>query len=89
MDMELHGKFGQHADLAASIGLTNLGDQFWNLSPAELVEDCIILGEGMLTDTGALAIDSLYAMRKPKMLYGGATSTSDSLRLNLMHFMTE
>jgi phosphoenolpyruvate carboxykinase (ATP) len=65
--MELHGKFGQHADLAASIGLTNLGDQFWNLSPAELVEDCIILGEGMLTDTGALAIETgEFTGRSPK-----------------------
>ncbi|MFZ9587359.1 MAG: phosphoenolpyruvate carboxykinase (ATP) [Crocinitomicaceae bacterium] len=65
--MELHGKFGKHADLAASIGLKNLGDQFWNLSPAELVEDCIILGEGMLTDTGALAIETgEFTGRSPK-----------------------
>lgn len=67
MDMELQGKFGKNADLAASIGLTNLGEQFWNLSPAELVEDCIILGEGMLTDTGALAIETgEFTGRSPK-----------------------
>jgi phosphoenolpyruvate carboxykinase (ATP) len=65
--MELQGKFGKNADLAASIGLTNLGEQFWNLSPAELVEDCIILGEGMLTDTGALAIETgEFTGRSPK-----------------------
>ena len=65
--MELHGKFGKNADLAASIGLSETGDQFWNLTPAELIEDCIILGEGMLTDTGALAIETgEFTGRSPK-----------------------
>jgi phosphoenolpyruvate carboxykinase (ATP) len=65
--MELHGKFGKNADLAESIGLSQTGDQFWNLTPAELVEDCIILGEGMLTDTGALAIETgEFTGRSPK-----------------------
>lgn len=65
--MELQGKFGKNADLAASIGLKNLGDQFWNMSPAELIEDCIILGEGMLTDSGALAIETgEFTGRSPK-----------------------
>ncbi len=66
-NMELQGKFGKNADLAASIGLKNLGNQFWNMSPAELIEDCIILGEGMLTDTGALAIETgEFTGRSPK-----------------------
>jgi phosphoenolpyruvate carboxykinase (ATP) len=56
--MELHGKFGKYSDLSTSIGLSETGDQFWNLTPAELIEDCIILGEGMLTDSGALAIET-------------------------------
>jgi phosphoenolpyruvate carboxykinase (ATP) len=65
--MELLGKFGSNADLAKSIGLDNLGNQFWNLSPAELVEDCIITGEGVLTDTGALAIETgEFTGRSPK-----------------------
>jgi phosphoenolpyruvate carboxykinase (ATP) len=65
--MELHGKFGSNADLSASIGLSETGDQFWNLTAAELIEDCIILGEGMLTDTGALAIETgEFTGRSPK-----------------------
>jgi phosphoenolpyruvate carboxykinase (ATP) len=65
--MELHGKFGKNADLSTSIGLSETGDQFWNLTPAELIEDCIILGEGMLTDTGALAIETgEFTGRSPK-----------------------
>ncbi len=65
--MELLGKFGSNADLAKSIGLDNLGNQFWNLSPAELIEDCIITGEGVLTDTGALAIETgEFTGRSPK-----------------------
>ncbi|MFM8596481.1 MAG: phosphoenolpyruvate carboxykinase (ATP) [Flavobacteriales bacterium] len=65
--MEQHGKFGKNADLAQHIGLSETGDQFWNLTPAELIEDCIILGEGMLTDTGALAIETgEFTGRSPK-----------------------
>lgn len=65
--MELLGKFGANADLGASIDLTNLGNQFWNLTPAELVEDSILTGEGMLTDTGALAIETgEFTGRSPK-----------------------
>lgn len=56
--MELTGKFGINNDLESSLGLSGLGQQFWNLSPAELIEDCIIIGDGMLTDTGALAIET-------------------------------
>ncbi|NBW72155.1 MAG: phosphoenolpyruvate carboxykinase (ATP), partial [Flavobacteriia bacterium] len=38
-----------------------------NLSPSELIEDCIITGDGMLTDTGALAIDTgEFTGRSPK-----------------------
>ena len=65
--MELIGKFGINKDLISSIGLSSLGKQFWNLSPAELIEDCIITGDGMLTDTGALAIDTgEFTGRSPK-----------------------
>ena len=65
--MSIFGKYGKHADLSASIGLTNLGNQFWNLTPAELVEDTILTGQGVLTDTGALAIETgEFTGRSPK-----------------------
>jgi phosphoenolpyruvate carboxykinase (ATP) len=65
--MELTGKYGSNSDLAKSIGLANLGTQFWNLTPAELIEDCIITGEGILTDKGALAIETgEFTGRSPK-----------------------
>src|SRR5690606_10469778 len=54
-------------DLKTSIGLDDLGNQFWNLTPAELVEDTILLGKGMLTDTGAIAIETgEFTGRSPK-----------------------
>ena len=49
--MNIFGKQGKNADLAKSLGLEGLENQFWNLSPAELVEDTILNGQGMLTDT--------------------------------------
>ena len=52
--MDLFGNFGSTSDLASSIGLKNTGNQFWNLTPAELVEDTILQGQGLLSDTGAL-----------------------------------
>lgn len=56
--MNEFGKRGSNTNLKDSIGLTNLGNVYWNLSPAELVEDTILLGQGMLTDTGALAVET-------------------------------
>lgn len=65
--MNIFGKHGKHADLKESIGLTNLGDQFWNFSPAELVEDTVINGQGVLTDTGAIAVETgEFTGRSPK-----------------------
>ncbi len=55
--MNNYGKRAENASLEP-IGLTHLGNCFWNLTPAELVEDTIILGEGVLTDTGAVAIET-------------------------------
>ena len=65
--MNEFGKKGSDANLDQSIGLNNLGNQFWNLSPAELVEDTILSGQGMLTETGALAIETgEFTGRSPK-----------------------
>ena len=65
--MDVFGKKGNNANLSESIGLTNLGNQFWNLTPAELVEDTIINGQGVLSDTGAIAIETgEFTGRSPK-----------------------
>ena len=65
--MDVFGKHGKYADLKESIGLDNLGTQFWNLTPAELVEDTILHGQGVLSDTGALAIETgEFTGRSPK-----------------------
>lgn len=37
-------------------GLKSIDTAYWNLTPAELVEHTLTLGEGVLTDTGAIAI---------------------------------
>lgn len=62
-------EFGLKAGNAslASIGLHHVSAAHWNLSPAELVEECIIRGEGQLTATGALAADTgEFTGRSPK-----------------------
>lgn len=65
--MNEFGKRGKHANLKDAIGLSNLGNIFWNLTPAELVEDTILNGQGVLTDTGALAIETgEFTGRSPK-----------------------
>ena len=49
------------------LGLKNVAAAYWNLSPAELIEESIVLGEGVLTDTGALAVDTgEFTGRSPK-----------------------
>ena len=49
------------------LGLGNVAASYWNLTPAELVEETIIRGEGVLTNTGALAIDTgEFTGRSPK-----------------------
>ncbi|REJ81587.1 MAG: phosphoenolpyruvate carboxykinase (ATP) [Bacteroidetes bacterium] len=54
----------------ADLGLKNVLDAYWNLTPSELVEESIIRGEGVLTDTGALAVDTgKFTGRSPKDKY--------------------
>jgi phosphoenolpyruvate carboxykinase (ATP) len=55
--MNTYGKKAKDASLK-SIGLNYVGDTFWNLTPAELVEDIIVLGQGVVTDSGAVAIET-------------------------------
>ncbi len=55
--MNNYGKRAEDASLE-SIGLKNLGNCFWNLTPSELIEDTVINGQGILTDSGAIAIET-------------------------------
>ena len=42
----------------AYLGLKHVSTAYWNMTPAELVEETILLSQGTLTNTGALAIDT-------------------------------
>lgn len=54
------------ADLS-TLGLNNLGTAYWNLTPAQLVEHTVSIGEGVLSDTGALVIKTgEFTGRSPK-----------------------
>jgi phosphoenolpyruvate carboxykinase (ATP) len=51
----------------AQLGLSNVEMAYWNLHPSELVEETIVRGEGILTDVGALAVDTgEFTGRSPK-----------------------
>src|SRR5689334_18639674 len=65
----MNNEFGLKAKNAtiADLGIVNVEDAYWNLEPAELVEETIIRGEGMLADTGALTVDTgKFTGRAPK-----------------------
>lgn len=62
-------EFGVKAPNATvkKLGLNNVTAAYWNLTPAELVEETIIIGEGELADSGALAVDTgEFTGRSPK-----------------------
>ncbi|MBL0126228.1 MAG: phosphoenolpyruvate carboxykinase (ATP) [Flavobacteriales bacterium] len=64
--MKEFGNKPKKADLS-SIGLGRVGDIYWNLEPAELVEHTIVNGQGALADSGALAIETgEFTGRSPK-----------------------
>ena len=49
------------------IGLGKVGDAYWNLEPAELVEHSIVTGQGAFANSGALAIETgEFTGRSPK-----------------------
>ena len=45
-------------DTLAQLGINNTGNQYWNLTSSELVEESIKRNQGVLNDTGALAVDT-------------------------------
>ena len=64
--MNEFGIKGKHSSIA-NLGLENVSAAYWNLNVAELVEETLLRGEGVLTDTGALAIDTgEFTGRSPK-----------------------
>jgi phosphoenolpyruvate carboxykinase (ATP) len=64
--MNNYGRIPEKHDLSY-LGLQNVGSAFWNLTPAELVEETLVLGLGSLSNTGALAIDTGdFTGRSPK-----------------------
>lgn len=64
--MNEFGRKPNNADLG-SLGLKNVDTIFWNLSPAELIEETILRGQGLLTHTGAIAVNTgEFTGRSPK-----------------------
>lgn len=62
-------EYGLRAEGASvtDLGLKNVAAAYWNLTPAELVEETLVNGQGALTDTGALAVDTgEFTGRSPK-----------------------
>lgn len=41
-----------------AVGLQNVTAQYWNLTPAELVEETLLRGQGVLADNGALCVNT-------------------------------
>ncbi|HSI90379.1 MAG TPA: phosphoenolpyruvate carboxykinase (ATP), partial [Adhaeribacter sp.] len=62
-------EFGRKSSKAGleSIGIKQAESVLWNLTPAELVEEALKNGEGVLSDTGALMCDTgKFTGRSPK-----------------------
>jgi phosphoenolpyruvate carboxykinase (ATP) len=73
--------FGIKAENASleSIGLKHVESVFWNMSPSELVEDIIINGQGVLTDTGAIAIETgEFTGRSPQDKFTVCDATTEN-----------
>jgi phosphoenolpyruvate carboxykinase (ATP) len=64
--MAIVGQKNPNANLE-NLGIKNTKKQFWNITPEELIEETIIRGQGVLNDTGALAVDTgEFTGRSPK-----------------------
>ena len=62
-------EYGRRAEKASisNLGLSNVAAAYWNLEPAQLIEDCVAKGEGVLANNGALAVDTgEFTGRSPK-----------------------
>jgi phosphoenolpyruvate carboxykinase (ATP) len=62
-------EFGMKSAQASLMGagIATVSEAHWNLTPAQLVAESIKNGEGVLTDTGALAVDTgKFTGRSPK-----------------------
>ena len=63
--MNEFGTKPMNADLK-SIGLKNLGDVYWNLEPAELIEHAIVNDQGVFTNNGAMPADLILGVTAGK-----------------------
>lgn len=64
--MREHGVKSANADLGA-LGIKNVENVYWNLSPAELTEKTLQNNQGTLADSGALAVNTgEFTGRSPK-----------------------
>lgn len=74
-------EYGVRAEGAtvADLGLKNVAAAYWNLTPAELVEETLLSGQGTLTDTGALAVDTgEFTGRSPKDRFVVCDATTEN-----------
>ena len=62
--MNIQGKKGANASIE-SLGINNTGTQYWNLSPEELTQHALDKKQGVLNDTGALAINTQRLLNNP------------------------
>lgn len=64
--MSKTGIKADNTDLS-DIGISNINHEYWNLSPEELTNMSIQMGEGVITDSGSLAINTgKFTGRSPK-----------------------
>lgn len=64
----------------SAVGLEGVGRAHWNLPPAKLILQTLLRGEGVLTDSGALAVDTgEFTGRSPKdrFIVDDATTHND------------
>ena len=64
--MNEYGRKAENASIS-TLGLSNVAAAYWNLEPAQLIEETLVRGEGVLSNTGALAVDTgEFTGRSPK-----------------------
>ena len=64
--MSIEGDKNPNANLE-KLGIKNTKTQYWNITREELIEETIKRGQGVLNDTGALAVDTgEFTGRSPK-----------------------